>query len=50
MDYLIRYNESNLRTKDPEREIQKKSGRKTSFEDQLTIIEELIKHDLNYNQ
>lgn len=50
MDYLIRYNESNLRTKDPEREIQKKSERKTSFEDRLTIIEELIKHDLNYNQ
>ncbi len=25
------------------------SGRKTSFEERLTIIEELIKHDVNYN-
>ena len=25
------------------------TGRKTTFEERLTIIEELIKHDLNYN-
>ncbi|AXX73227.1 hypothetical protein DL317_00030 [Limosilactobacillus reuteri] len=25
------------------------SGRKTDFEERLTIIEELIKHDVNYN-
>ena len=25
------------------------SGRKTDFEERLTIIEELIRHDVNYN-
>lgn len=25
------------------------SGRKTSFEERMTIIEDLIKHDVNYN-
>ncbi len=24
-------------------------GRKTTFEERLSIIEELIKHDINYN-
>ena len=33
----------------PRKQDSKMSGRKTSFEERLNIIEELIKHDVNYN-
>ena len=47
--WIIKYNESNLKAYTPRKRDSKMSGRKTSFEERLTIIEELIKHDVNYN-
>ena len=47
--WIIRYNESNLKAYTPRKRDSKMSGRKTDFEERLTIIEELIKHDVNYN-
>ena len=47
--WIIQYNESNLKAYTPRKRDSKMSGRKTSFEERLTIIEELIKHDVNYN-
>ncbi|MCC4380381.1 helix-turn-helix domain-containing protein, partial [Limosilactobacillus reuteri] len=47
--WIIQYNESNLKAYMPGKRDSKMSGRKTSFEERLTIIEELIKHDVNYN-
>ena len=48
-EWIIQYNESNLGASMPRKRDSKMSGRKTSFEERLTIIEELIKHDVNYN-
>lgn len=47
--WIINYNESNLKAYTPRKRDSKMSGRKTNFEERLTIIEELIKHDVNYN-
>ncbi|EEW53623.1 helix-turn-helix domain-containing protein [Limosilactobacillus antri] len=47
--WIIQYNESNLKAYTPRKRDSKMSGRKTNFEERLTIIEELIKHDVNYN-
>uniref|UniRef100_UPI00035DD939 helix-turn-helix domain-containing protein n=1 Tax=Limosilactobacillus reuteri TaxID=1598 RepID=UPI00035DD939 len=47
--WIIQYNESNLKAYMPGKRDSKMSGRKTSFDERLTIIEELIKHDVNYN-
>lgn len=47
--WIIQYNESNLKAYTPRKRDSKMSGRKTSFEERLMIIEELIKHDVNYN-
>ena len=47
--WIIKYNESNLKAYTPRKRDSKMNGRKTSFEERLTIIEELIKHDVNYN-
>ena len=47
--WIIRYNESNLKAYTPRKRDSKMSGRKTDFEERLTIIEELIKHNVNYN-
>ncbi len=48
-EWIIQYNESNLKAYTPRKRDSNMSGRKTSFEERLTIIEELIKHDVNYN-
>lgn len=48
-DWIIQYNESNLKAYTPRKRDSKMSGRKTSFEERLAIIEALIKHDVNYN-
>lgn len=48
-EWIIQYNESNLGASMPRKRDSKMTGRKTSFEERLTIIEELIKHDINYN-
>ena len=48
-DWIMQYNESNLKAYTPRKRDSKMSGRKTDFEERLTIIEELIKHDVNYN-
>ena len=45
--WIIKYNESNLKAYTPRKRDSKMNGRKTSFEERLTIIEELIKHDVN---
>lgn len=47
--WIIQYNESNLKAYTPRKRDSKMSGRKTSFEERMTIIEDLIKHDVNYN-
>ena len=47
--WIIQYNESNLKVCTPGKRDSKMSGRKTSFEERLMIIEGLIKHDVNYN-
>ena len=46
-DWIMQYNESNLKAYTPRKRDSKMSGRKTDFEERLTIIEELIKHDVN---
>ncbi|WP_102281023.1 helix-turn-helix domain-containing protein [[Lactobacillus] timonensis] len=48
-DWINQYNGSNLRAYTPRKRDSKMTGRKTTFEERITIIEELIKHDLNYN-
>jgi transposase-like protein len=48
-NWILQYNESNLKAYTPRKRDSKMTGRKTSFEERLTIIEELIKHDVNYN-
>lgn len=48
-DWIIQYNESRLRAYTPGKRDSIMPGRKTTFEERLVIIEELIKHDLNYN-
>ena len=48
-DWINQYNGSNLKAYTPRKRDSKMTCRKTSFEERLTIIEELIKHDLNYN-
>ncbi len=48
-DWIMQYNESNLKAYTPRKRDSKMSGRKTDFEERLTIIEELIRHDVNYN-
>ncbi|MCC4380233.1 helix-turn-helix domain-containing protein, partial [Limosilactobacillus reuteri] len=47
--WIIQYNESNLKAYTPRKRDSKMSGRKTDFKERLTIIEDLIKHDVNYN-
>ena len=47
--WIIKYNESNLKAYTPRKRDSKMSGRKTSFEERLTMIEELIQHDIDYN-
>ncbi len=47
-DWIMQYNESKLKAYTP-RKRDSRSGRKTTFEERLSIIEELIKHDVNYN-
>ncbi|WP_416338362.1 hypothetical protein [Limosilactobacillus mucosae] len=47
--WIIQYNESNFKAYTPRKRDSKMSGRKTSFEERLNIIEELIKYDVNYN-
>lgn len=47
--WIIQYNEFNLKAYTPRKRDSKMSGRKTDFEERLMIIEELIKHDVNYN-
>lgn len=49
LNWIHQYNEFNLKAYTPRKRDSKMHGRKTSFEERLTIIEELIKHDLNYN-
>ena len=49
LNWINQYNEFNLKAYTPRKRDSKMRGRKTSFEERLTIIEELIKHDLNYN-
>lgn len=46
---LAKYNESKLTAYTPRKRDSIMSGRKTTFEERLSIIEELIKHDINYN-
>ena len=46
---IIQYNEFNLKASTPRKRDSKMSERKTDFEERLTIIEDLIKHDVNYN-
>lgn len=48
-NWITQYNEFNLKAYVPRKRDSKMTGRKTSFEERITIIEELIKHDLNYN-
>lgn len=48
-DWINQYNGSNLKAYTPRKRDSKMTCRKSSFEERLTIIEELIKHDLNYN-
>ena len=48
-DWIIQYNESKLKAYTPRKRDSIMPGRKTTFEERLLIIEELIKHDINYN-
>ena len=48
-DWIIQYNESKLKAYTPRKRDSIMPGRKTTFEERLAIIEELIKHDINYN-
>ena len=47
--WIIQYNESKLKAYTPRKRDSIMPGRKTTFEERLSIIEELIKHDINYN-
>lgn len=47
--WIIQYNESKLTAYTPRKRDSIMPGRKTTFEERLLIIEELIKHDTNYN-
>ena len=48
-NWIIQYNESKLKAYTPRKRDSIMPGRKTTFEERLAIIEELIKHDINYN-
>ena len=48
-DWIIQYNESKLKAYTPRKRDSIMPGRKTTFEERLLIIEDLIKHDVNYN-
>ncbi|WP_304682041.1 helix-turn-helix domain-containing protein [uncultured Ligilactobacillus sp.] len=48
-DWIMQYNESKLKAYTPRKRDSIMLGRKTTFEERLSIIEELIKHDVNYN-
>lgn len=48
-NWIIQYNESKLKDYMPRKRDSIMPGRKTTFEERLSIIEELIKHDINYN-
>lgn len=47
--WIIQYNESKLKAYTPRKRDSIMPGRKTTFEERLSIVEELIKHDINYN-
>ncbi len=47
--WIIQYNESKLKAYTPRKRDSIMPGRRTTFEERLSIIEELIKHDINYN-
>lgn len=49
LDWIMQYNESKLKAYTPRKRDSIMPGRKTTFEERLSIIEELIKHDVNYN-
>jgi transposase-like protein len=48
-NWIIQYNESKLKAYTPRKRDSIMPGRKTTFEERLSIIEELIKHDIDYN-
>ena len=48
-NWIIQYNESKLKAYTPRKRDSIMPGRKTTFEERLLIIEDLIKHDVNYN-
>lgn len=48
-NWIIQYNESKLKAYTPRKRDSIMPGRKTTFEERLSIIEELIKHDVDYN-
>ena len=48
-NWIIQYNGSKLKANTPRKRDSIMPGRKTTFEERLSIIEELIKHDINYN-
>lgn len=47
--WITQYNGFNLKAYLPRKRDSKMGGRKTSFDERLTIIEDLIKHNVNYN-
>ena len=48
-NWIIQYNGSKLTAYTPRKRDSIMPGRKTTFEERLSIIEELIKHDIDYN-
>ncbi|MFR0618499.1 helix-turn-helix domain-containing protein, partial [Limosilactobacillus mucosae] len=48
-EWVIRYNESKATVYTPRKRDSIMPGRKTTFEERLSIIEDLIKHDVNYS-
>ena len=48
-NWIIQYNGSKLKANTPRKRDSIMPGRKTTFEERLSIIEELIKHDIDYN-
>ena len=48
-NWIIQYNESKLTACTPRKRDSIMPGRKTTFEERLSIVEDLIKHDVNYN-
>ena len=48
-DWIIQYNESKLKAYTPRKRDSIMPGRKTTFEERLSIIEDLIKNDVNYS-